>query len=189
MGEPDEEQTIPVASYSGSPIIGGWGAALMTRRPALPEDEAFLERVYVRVRWPELDPVPWSDAQKTAFLHSQFLARQAYYRAQFPQAQWGVLLQEGEPVGALILDFQPDEIRLMDIALLPEHRGAGLGTGLLTEIQGEARALGRCVRLHVEAFNPAQRLYARLGFRPVLTDAPGDGLYVLMEWTPDDTAS
>ena len=62
----------------------------------------------------------------------------------------------------------------MDIALLPEYRGRGIGTALLEELLVEADATGRRVTIHVERFNPARRLYERLGF--VEAGDPG-GMY------------
>ncbi len=66
----------------------------------------------------------------------------------------------------------------MDIALLPEHRGAKIGTRLIGELQREAATAGKALSIHVEKFNAALRLYERLGFR-VREDK---GVYLLMEW-------
>ncbi len=66
----------------------------------------------------------------------------------------------------------------MDIALLPEHRGRGIGTRLVQDVLDEARASGRSVSLHVEETNPAKRLYERMGF----VDVEDRGVYILMEW-------
>jgi ribosomal protein S18 acetylase RimI-like enzyme len=74
----------------------------------------------------------------------------------------------------------PGEIDIVDIALLPEHRGGGTGTLLLRELQAEARAAGKALDIHVERYNPALRLYQRLGFK-VKEDK---GVYFLMEWRP-----
>ena len=68
----------------------------------------------------------------------------------------------------------------MDIAILPEFRGAGAGTRLLKALQEEAAAGGKSLSIHVEGFNPAMRLYERLGFRAVEDRDP----YVFMEWRP-----
>jgi len=70
----------------------------------------------------------------------------------------------------------------MDIALLPAHRNIGIGTKLIRELQEEARGAGKTLSIHVEQFNPALRLYERLGFKKVREF----GLYYLMEWNVDD---
>jgi len=59
---------------------------------------------------------------------------------------------------------QPDQILIVDIAVLPEYRGAGIGSVLMSEILNESRQTGKPVRLHVEIFNPALAWYDRLGF-------------------------
>ena len=68
---------------------------------------------------------------------------------------------------------------MIDIALLTEHRSAGIGGQIMEEVLDEAAAAGKPVRIHVEQNNPAMRLYNRLGFRKI----GNTGIYDLMEWT------
>ena len=70
------------------------------------------------------------------------------------------------------------EIRLVDIALLSQHRNVGIGSALLKDLLSEAQSTGKPVRLHVETSNRAMRLYERLGFT-VLEER---GIYQFMEW-------
>jgi ribosomal protein S18 acetylase RimI-like enzyme len=91
-----------------------------------------------------------------------------------------VILANGAPAGRLLVARWSEEIRIVDITLLPEFRGSGTGSGLLRELMAEAAAAGKRLSIHVEVQNPAMRLYERLGFRPV-----GDaGVYLRMEWDP-----
>lgn len=60
-----------------------------------------------------------------------------------------------------------EEIRIVDIALLPDSCNRGIGTALLRQLQAEAQASGKPLRIHVERFNPALPLYERLGFRQI----------------------
>jgi len=83
-------------------------------------------------------------------------------------------------IGRLFVDFRKDEIRLIDIALLPAYRGRGLGSQILSSILSDGQSSGRAVRIHVEHNNPALRLYQRLGFKQI----ENHGVYILMEWTP-----
>lgn len=148
-------------------------------RPVQPEDLPFLRRVYAGTRAEEMALVPWPEAQKAAFLAMQFDAQRRYYEQQFPHARFSVVLRDGQPAGRLYVDHREREIRVIDIALLPEHRGAGLGTALMREILDHAAHTGRAVRIHVEQNNPALRLYRRLGFTKLETQ----GVYHLMEWS------
>jgi Acetyltransferase (GNAT) domain len=77
-----------------------------------------------------------------------------------------------------------EEIRIVDIALLPAYCNRGVGTTLLRGLQSEAAAAGKPLRIHVERFNPALRLYERLGFRPI----EDKGVYLFMEWRGDDNS-
>jgi ribosomal protein S18 acetylase RimI-like enzyme len=146
----------------------------------MPEDASFLEQVYASTRAEELALVDWDQEQKAAFLRMQFAAQDRYYRERYPGAKFDVILKDGALAGRLYVHRRAAEIRIMDIALLPEHRGAGIGTMLLREVMAEGARSGIPVTIHVERFNPALRLYERLGFRPI----KDKGVYLLMEWSP-----
>jgi ribosomal protein S18 acetylase RimI-like enzyme len=91
-----------------------------------------------------------------------------------------VIEVDGSLAGRLYVHRVPSEIRIMDIALVPEFRGRGIGTRLLEELIEEADGSGRKLSIHVESNNPARSLYDRLGFRP----AGEHGIYILMERPP-----
>ena len=151
-------------------------------RPIEPGDEPFLCRLYATTRQDEMAVVPWSEEEKSRFLKSQFEAQHKFYREQFPEGDFRIVLLGGKPAGRLYLDRRRDEIRLVDIALLPRHRRKGLGGKLMQGVLVEGRESGRLVRIHVEHNNPAMRLYLRLGFKKIDTN----GVYHLMEWDPSD---
>jgi ribosomal protein S18 acetylase RimI-like enzyme len=148
-------------------------------RPVRPGDDELLFRIYASTRAQELAVLAWDDAAKEAFLRGQFAAQAASYE-RYPGRSRHVVLLGGEPVGRLYLARTEGEIRIIDVALLPEHRGRGIGTALLGDVLAEAAAARKHVRIHVERSNPALRLYRRLGFREV-----GDlGVYLQLEWAP-----
>lgn len=149
-------------------------------RPTAPEDDEFLYRVYASTRQEELAQVDWDPAQKEAFLRMQFEAQRKYYVENYIGAQYQIVLLDDAPVGRLYIIRWAKEIRIMDIALLPEYRGQGIGSALLKEILGEGQARGVPVTIHVERLNPARRLYDRLGF----CLAEDKGVYLFLEWTP-----
>lgn len=154
----------------------------MRLRPLRDEDLPFLRELYGSTRADELAQVPWSPAEKAAFLDMQFDAQHRHYRAAFPEARFEVIEIDGRPAGRLYVDRRAEEIRVIDVALLPEHRGRGLGTSLLEALLAEASRARLPVTLHVEPFNPAVRLYDRLGFSVV--EEPQEGVYQLMSWRP-----
>jgi ribosomal protein S18 acetylase RimI-like enzyme len=146
-------------------------------RQAVPEDRDFLLRVYASTRAEEMLLVDWNDEQKDAFVRMQFEAQDAYYRENYGSATFDVIEVDGEPAGRLYVARWADEIRIIDIALLPEHRGVGIGTALLSALLDEAAEAGKRLSIHVEVNNPARRLYERLGF----VEVEEQGVYLLME--------
>ena len=150
-------------------------------RSIRPEDEPFLQRVYASTREEELKQVDWDAQQKEAFLRMQFEAQHTHYMKYYPDATFDLILDDDKPIGRLYVDRRPDEIRIIDIALLPEFQRSGTGGGLLETLFEEARKAGLPVSIHVEKFNPTLYWYERLGFRQV----EDKGVYLLMEWRPE----
>ena len=153
-------------------------------RPIASEDAAFLYAVYAHTRTEELAVVDWTEAQKEAFLRSQFNAQHQAYQETYRGADFLVILKNGQPIGRLYLARWEREIRIVDIALLPEYRNAGIGCAILNDILAEAARGGKRVGIHVEMFNPALSLYRRLGFRKLSEH----GVYHFMEWSPESPA-
>jgi len=149
-------------------------------RPVAAGDRAFLVELYASVREPELAHVPWDDATRRAFVEQQFAAQDVHYREHYPGATLDVIEVHGEPAGRLYVHRGPRDIRIMDIALAPPFRRRGIGTALLDALIAEAQASGRTLSIHVEADNPARRLYQRLGF----ARAGEHGVYLLLERAP-----
>lgn len=155
-------------------------AAQISFRPIEDRDRPFLARLYATTRAEELAAVDWTDEEKQRFLDFQFGAQHDYYQEQFPAARFDLVLLDGELAGRLYVDHRDDEIRLIDIALLPEFRRRGIGGELMDRVLAEGREAGLPVQIHVEQNNPAMRLYDRLGFQRV----EDQGVYYLMRWEP-----
>ena len=151
---------------------------MISLRPITPEDESFLAGLYASTRTEELAQTNWSDEQKTMFCRMQFNAQTKDYRANYPDASFQIIERDGVAAGRLLVMRSDEAVHVIDIALMPEHRGAGIGTKLLKELQAEARAAGKKLSIYVERFNPARRLYDRLGFQQVAEKE----VYLLMQW-------
>jgi ribosomal protein S18 acetylase RimI-like enzyme len=136
-------------------------------------------RVYASIREPELVDSGLPREQWGAFVEHQFQAQSHAY-ASYRDTSSEVVLVDGEPAGRLIVARWPEELRIVDIALLPEFRGRGIGGTLMQEVIEEAEQRGVKTSIHVERFNPAQHLYTRLGFRMVSET----GVYLLLERPP-----
>ncbi len=153
----------------------------ITLRPQMDADREFLAGLYAGTREEELKQTDWTDVLKRQFCRSQFDAQCDHYAQHYPDASFDVIERDGVPVGRLyVYRSDPHDIRIVDISLVAEARGTGLGTELLLEIMRESEAAGKSLSIHVERFNPALRLYKRLGFEHV----DEHGVYYLMRWTP-----
>jgi len=139
-------------------------AETISLRPAGPADQELLCRIYASTRTEELAVVAWDDTAREAFLRMQFEAQHKYYTENYDGASFSVVLCNDEPCGRFYSVRWESEIRIMDVAILPDFRNRGIGTRLLNDIIAEGEKLGLPVSIHVERFNPALNLYARLGF-------------------------
>lgn len=152
---------------------------MIALRPVRAGDREFLARLYATTREDEMRLVDWDDGQKQAFLTAQFEAQDRYYAENYRNASFDVVEIDGDPGGRLYVDRRDSEIRIVDISLLPEHRGKGHGASLLEALIEEGQRTNRRVTIHVERFNRARALYERLGFQ-----VTGDrGVYLFMEHT------
>ena len=149
-------------------------------RPVSTEDYSFLLEVYASTRELELAMSGWDKAQQDTFVRMQFDAQQHYYGAAFPDGQHNIILVDGQPTGRIYTTEDEEQIKILDITLLPSRRNAGVGTPLIKEVLERAQAVGKRVQIYVESYNPSRRLFERLGFS-IIGD---DGLNLLFEWRP-----
>lgn len=153
-------------------------AGEISLRPAGPGDAGVLYQIYASTREEELAVVPWDASAKEAFLRMQFTAQDTDYHARYPDASYDLIMAGEQVLGRLYVHRGETAWEVLDIALLPEHRGKGLGARLMTEVLARAGTAGKPVQIYVERFNPAQHLYDRLGFRQIADQ----GVYLLLEW-------
>jgi ribosomal protein S18 acetylase RimI-like enzyme len=158
-------------------MAGSTASALVSLREATDDDRAFLVALYGSTR-ADLALVPLDDEQRDALVRMQFHAQDVHYRQTSPHADFAVVEIDGRAAGRLYVDRTAGDIRIIDIALMPEHRGSGIGRALILGLLDEAASTGRTASLHVAMGNAAEALYARLGFQLVADD----GVYRLMEW-------
>jgi ribosomal protein S18 acetylase RimI-like enzyme len=164
----------PIASASFPP-------ADLALREEIPSDEVFLRQLYASTRLEEMAHVPWAHEQKTVFLNMQFDLQRRHYRTYHPQGEFMLALLGENPVGRFYLDRSGEAFLLIDIALLPDYRGLGIGSRLLENLLAEAKRTSKPVRLHVETSRRALGWYQRLGFIPLEVQ----GIRWFMEWKRD----
>lgn len=161
-----------------------------TLRPARPEDADFLFSVFVASRERELSVLPLPPEQAAAFARQQYRAHLMGQETEFPDAVELIVEMPGEdgrpvPTGRLVRAERPGEVWICDLAVMPDRRNAGLGAALLRAAMDEVTARGLILRGSVTPYNPARRLYARLG----VVELPGQGAYIPLEWRPEPGAA
>lgn len=145
-----------------------------------PADEDFVYRVYASTRMEEIANFGWNAAQQEAFLRMQYMAQRRWYEMAYPGAEHSLIFRDDKPVGRMIVQRGERELRLIDIALLAEHRSCGIGSLLLAELIAESRRKAVPLLLQVLKTNRAARLYERLGF----VHTGEDEMYYQMQLTP-----
>lgn len=143
-------------------------------------DLPFVAELYASTRREEVAMTDWPPEMQAAFLAHQHTAQHSHYSIHFADAEWLILEREAEAIGRLYLRDEPDSLHIIDISLLPDSRGQGIGGAVLCDILAHAQTLGKGVSIHVEKNNPARRLYQRLGFAMV----EDRGVYDLMRAQP-----
>lgn len=155
----------------------------LSMRPVDPSDEEFLFELYRSTRVEEISAWGWSPDQQEAFLRMQFTAQKRSYGMAYGSAEHDLIVAEGDRIGRMMVSRNDAEINLVDIALLPEARGKGVGSDLIRKLQREAELCRKTVVLQVANNNRARHLYERLGFVLVSDDA----MYCRMKWSATRT--
>lgn len=146
------------------------------------DDIAFMQTLYASIREPELAMTNFNTQERHEFISQQFMAQYIHYTKHYCTDKFFIVEIAGQPVGRVFVDHWDNEIRIVDIALMPEHRGQGLGTHLFQQVMDDGKRLSLPVSVHVERNNPARFLYERLGFK---LKTERDDVYLLMEWRPN----
>jgi len=154
-------------------------------RPALPQDNQFVHELIYAVLFEQLCADTWDPAIRDQLLNLQIRAKHGSYRVVHPNADYAIVMLDGQRVGRMIIDRSGEFYHLVDISIAPQHRRAGIGTRMVLALCMEAEMMRKNVRLYVSITNPrATALYRRLGFR-VIENLETD---TLMERAPGDRA-
>lgn len=139
-------------------------------------DHAFLARLYASTRTDLVGSGP-ATAFGASLVAMQQRLQASGYRQAFPAARYLLLSHGGRPAGRIVVDIGESALRLVDIALLPELRGHGLGTGIIRALQAFAAERRLALTLAVHRINPgAARLYRTLGFTVTSSDSIAEQL-------------
>lgn len=166
-----------MTSWSESFQLPGGGTVDL--RPVTESDDDFLLTVYASTREDELAQTDWTVDQKRDFLRWQLDLQRREYETRFPDAEYRIIVVDQQPAGRIWVGADKEQIRLLDIALLPEFQNRGVGTILLRRLMDRADNEGKALRHMVFVLNNnADRFYERLGFKKI----DDFGAYKHMEW-------
>jgi ribosomal protein S18 acetylase RimI-like enzyme len=154
-------------------------SALFSMRPAQPDDETFLFRLFGETQ-DHLVSIRPNQQLWSMLIDMQYRGRKSSYSQQYPAAEDTILCRDNQPVGRLLVNHEQDCLRIIDIAVLAELRGQGLGAWSLRRCQQQAADAGKRVDLSVNPINPARLLYEHLGFRAMNDDL----MNLEMTWNP-----
>ncbi|HEY3025537.1 MAG TPA: GNAT family N-acetyltransferase [Pyrinomonadaceae bacterium] len=158
-----------------------WDITELTQRETVPEDEAFLFQVYLSSRGDDLTEMGWDAERVRNFLETQYAAQQRFLKANYPQGEDRIITLDTQPIGRIVVERNDQEIRVVDIALLPQYRNSGIGTYLIRELLTEAARLGKPFRTQVIRSSAALGLFERLG----IVKIGETGSHYQMEWRAD----
>lgn len=156
----------------------------MSASPALvsitESDEEFLTELYASTRAAEMAIVPWESEQKRAFLKMQFEAQDRYYRDRYPNASFEIIKLNDHRVGRLYHAELADEIRIIDLAFLPEQFDNKVFIELVERILQKGERAGKPVQIYLEASDPTIEIFVNLGFQKI----DQHGIYFLWQYQP-----
>jgi ribosomal protein S18 acetylase RimI-like enzyme len=148
-------------------------------RPEAPADAPFRLALFQASRGPGWDQLPLPADMLARIMEQQFNAQVQGYQAAYPRGRLEIVTVGAEPVGRLATDRGADALHLIDIAVVPDRRGQGIGAAVLRSLMAEAAAAGTPMTLQVARDNlAAQRLYHRLGFAL----AAADETHLTLSW-------
>ena len=152
---------------------------VLTLRPARTDDEEFLNRLFYSVYLEKLQLVALSAEEKKTLVELMYQSFTRHYNSVAPASDDRLVLLDNESIGRMILLHLREEIRLADLAILPQYRCRGIGSALIGQLQTESTMSKRPIRLQVARFDRALRLYQRLGFYKIDVAGP----YLHLEWS------
>ena len=70
-----------------------------------------------------------------------------HYQSYYPDAIHTIVLLDGQSIGRIYLVREDLEIRILDLTLLSEYRGAGIGTCFVQDLMAEAALAGKSLSI------------------------------------------
>lgn len=141
------------------------------------EEDLWREIFYDSVR-KHFESLNLPENELSNLLEFQFQSQSIDYQKNYPQASNYIIVYKNEPAGRVISSTEHNDLHIIDMAVLSEFRGQGIGTKIFEDFFEQSRRTKLPIRFYVEKINPAFRLYERLGFK-IVADVTS---HFQMEW-------
>lgn len=149
-----------------------------TLEPTTQDDESFLRELFFDVRSGEFAAAGLQSAQLAMILDMQLRVRDETYSRKFPKMMSRIVRVGDRRVGNVLTDFDTNGLHLVDISLISEARGKGIGSAVIDHLKTESNRITLVVFVNNSG---ARRLYDRLGF----IETGSEAMYLSMEWKND----
>ncbi|WP_297417475.1 GNAT family N-acetyltransferase [Clostridium sp.] len=132
------------------------------------EESEFLLKIFKESNPELLYICGLGEEEKRVILLQQFTIETKQLMQIYPNAEFNIVMLNEEPIGKLYINYGKTADRIIEIALLEEYRGRGIGKELIEIVIKNAKKAGKNVRLQVAWFNQnAYGLYKKLGFQVI----------------------
>jgi ribosomal protein S18 acetylase RimI-like enzyme len=131
------------------------------------DHEEFVLALFASHKLLELGAQNWPKAMQKQISEMQFNAFEVSIKKEYPGAHDSLISVDSELAGRIIVNETEDNIRIINLSLLPAFRNKGIGTKLIKDVISEASIKKKPVYFDVDKHNPAISLYIRLGFNVV----------------------
>jgi ribosomal protein S18 acetylase RimI-like enzyme len=139
---------------------------IVSLRPEVREDGPFLKSLILETVSAELGADSWPRPMRDHLLNLQYQARRSGIQTLGPGGCSRIIEMNRESAGWLFVSDLEGQIRIVEIMVLAEYRGLGIGSAVIRDVLTAAAQTGKLVTLAVNAMNErALRLYERLGFQ------------------------
>lgn len=157
-----------------------YGENIISLCPVEPVHEDFLLKLFKECRQDLVSIGSINEKQKDDIAFQQFTIEQEQLIKKYPDAEFNIVMFNGEPIGRLYIYYGDIVDNILEIGLLDEYRGLGIGKKLVTKLIQNARKMNKRVRLKVAWFNQrAYKFYEEIGFKVI----ENQGIFFEMEYT------
>lgn len=128
----------------------------------------FLLKVFKEIH-PELNYINGvTEEEREELICQQFKVEQSQLIQMYPKAKLNIIMLNEKPIGIIYISHGETSDRILQIGILEDYRGLGIGKKVMNKIIKESVKRGKTVSLQVAWFNQrAYVFYEKLGFKVV----------------------